>query len=262
MLCVLSPAKSLNFDPANPSVPRTDPAFQADAVKLAKSAGRLSRAKLKALMALSDDLADLNYRRFRAFAAEPTGDSVKQAALAFSGDTYIGLDFQTLSSPDMAYAQDHVRILSGLYGALRPFDAIQPYRLEMGRKLKTGRADSRYAYWDTRLAGALDAAAVEAGAGFILNCASTEYFKAAREDALRTPVITPVFLDEKNGVAKTIGFFAKRARGALTRFVVENRITDPADLAGFDWQGYGFVAADSTPLAPVFFREEMLKQAS
>ncbi|MEO0914850.1 MAG: peroxide stress protein YaaA [Pseudomonadota bacterium] len=258
MLCVISPAKSLDLAPAPPEIPRSAPAFQADAVRLARSAGRLSRARLKALMALSDDLATLNYERFKAFSDAPAEAATKQAALAFAGDTYAGLDFASLDAGSVAYAQGHLRILSGLYGLLRPMDAIQPYRLEMGRRLKTGRAESLYAYWGTRLAEGLDAAAEEAGARFLLNAASQEYFRAAREDALRTPVITPVFLDEKNGVAKTISFFAKRARGAMARFVLEHRIVDAADLAGFGWEGYRFRAEDSAPLRPVFQRSERM----
>lgn len=258
MLCVISPAKSLDFKPAAPELERGMPDFAEDAVTLARSAGRLSKVRLKALMELSDDLAALNHARFKAFSETPAEEATKQAALAFSGDTYTGLDFASLDRESVAHAQGHLRILSGLYGVLRPLDAIQPYRLEMGRRLKTGRAESLYAYWGTRLAAALDEAAEEAGAGFILNAASQEYFRAAREDVLRTPVITPVFLDEKNGVAKTISFFAKRARGAMTRFVLEQRITKPADLAGFDWEGYQFQSGEGDAQRPVFLRAERL----
>ncbi len=258
MLCVISPAKSLDFTPVDAALKRSEPIFLEDAAQLAKSAGRLSRARLKALMELSDDLAALNYERFKAFDAEPSAEKVKQAALAFSGDTYTGLDYGSLNAEAMDYAQGNLRILSGLYGVLRPMDVIQPYRLEMGRKLKTGRAESLYEYWGERIASAVDSAAKEAGASFILNAASQEYFRATREDALKTPVITPVFLDEKNGAAKTIGFYAKRARGAISRFVLENRIKTVEELAGFDWDGYRFQPGEGDVLRPVFLRAERM----
>lgn len=250
MLCVISPAKSLDFASAGPDVPRTVPVFAPDAARLARAAGRLSRARLKTLMELSDDLADLNWRRFKAFKADPARETTRQAGLAFAGDTYIGLDFASLDPASMAHAQENLRILSGLYGILRPFDAIQPYRLEMGRRLKAGRAENLYDYWGTRLAAALDVAAQEAGARAIVNLASAEYFRAARADALKTPVITPVFLDEKAGVARTVGFFAKRARGAMARFVMENQLADPDDLRAFDHNGYRFqgISHDGTTL--------------
>ncbi|MEO0388552.1 MAG: peroxide stress protein YaaA [Pseudomonadota bacterium] len=259
---MLSPAKSLDFQAAPPDVPIGDPVFRDAAAKLARSAARLSRVKLKAMMALSDDLADLNWRRFKAFEPVPGRERVKQAALAFAGDTYAGLRFSTLSPEDMAWANDHIAILSGLYGVLRPLDAIQPYRLEMGRRLKTGRAETLYDFWGARLAAELDARAAAAGAKAIVNCASTEYFRAARADLLKTPVITPVFLDEKAGEAKVISFFAKRARGALARYVVQTRATAPTDLQHFAWEGYRFDAADSTDAAPVFRRPEAVACAS
>ncbi|QHQ35770.1 peroxide stress protein YaaA [Algicella marina] len=258
MLCVISPAKSLDFSPAAKDLLASEPMFAEDANLLARTAARLSRTRLKALMALSDELAALNHARFQTFSPEPAGNTTKQAALAFAGDTYTGLGFNTLEREAVTYAQDHLRILSGLYGILRPLDAIQPYRLEMGRRLKVGRAESLYDYWGERLAVALDDAAEVAGANFVLNCASQEYFRAARAEKMRTAVVTPVFLDEKNGSAKVISFFAKRARGAMARYVVENRVRDPEALSGFCWEGYAFQKEQSIQLQPVFLRRERI----
>ncbi len=261
MLAVISPAKSLDFSAAPTDWPHSQPDTATDAARLARTAGRLSRIKLKALMELSDDLADLNWRRFKAFAEDPAPEATKQAALAFNGDTYAGLDYGSLEPMDRDYAQDHLRILSGLYGVLRPHDTIQPYRLEMGRPLKTRRGGTLYAYWGDRIAAALDAQATAVGARHIVNLASTEYFRAVDTNALQTPVITPVFLDEKAGVPKVISFFAKRARGAMARFMVQTQAASPQDLLRFDWQGYAHTPELSEPGKPAFVRTEALAEA-
>ncbi|MBQ1203161.1 MAG: YaaA family protein, partial [Loktanella sp.] len=186
MLVVISPAKSLDMDPV--SVQATVPAFQADAVRLAKTARGLSLGDLKSLMSISDDLARLNRDRFKVFAAEPAPETVKPAALAFNGDTYQGLEAKSLSEDDLAWAQDHLGILSGLYGLLRPLDAIQPYRLEMGSKLKTRRGASLYDYWGDTIAKALNAQAADVGTDTLVNCASQEYFGAVDRKALKLRV--------------------------------------------------------------------------
>ncbi|PRY77367.1 hypothetical protein CLV80_106213 [Yoonia maritima] len=238
MLVVVSPAKALDMEPVG--ITPTQPAFQEDAVRLSKTARNLTLAELKKLMHLSDDLARLNRDRFKAFAAEPSDDAVKPAALAFNGDTYQGLEAKTLSEDDMIWAQDHLRILSGLYGLLRPLDAMQPYRLEMGSKLKTRRGKSLYDYWGDIIAKALNAQAAEVNAQVLVNCASQEYFGAVDLNALKLRVITPQFMEVKDDKPRIVSFFAKRARGAMARYVVENRLTDPEDIKGFSSGGYAY----------------------
>jgi cytoplasmic iron level regulating protein YaaA (DUF328/UPF0246 family) len=252
MLIVLSPAKSLDFSAT--TLPATQPRWQQDAVRLARTARNLTLRDLRALMDISDDLARLNRDRFRDFAADPAPERTRPAVLAFAGDTYVGLDAATLSGDDIAHAQDRLRLLSGLYGLLRPLDAIQPYRLEMGSRLHTRRGDTLYAYWGDRIARALTADAAAIGTDTLLNCASVEYFTAADRPALKLRVINPTFLEEKAGRHSVVSFFAKRARGAMARFVLCNRLTDPADLPAFSAGGYRFDPGRSTPDRPVFVR--------
>jgi cytoplasmic iron level regulating protein YaaA (DUF328/UPF0246 family) len=242
MLTVISPAKRLDLDPV--TLPGTltpsEPVFAADAARLARVARRLTVDDLRRLMAISEPLAVLNRDRFRSFSDDPQGDQRHPAALTFAGDTYIGLEARTLSEDALRWAQDRLRILSGLYGLLRPLDAIQPYRLEMGSKLATARAADLYGYWGTRLARALNAQAKTVGTAILVNCASQEYFGAVDKSALKLRVITPVFLEDKAGDPKIVSFFAKQARGAMARFIAENRLTDPASLQDFDLGGYRF----------------------
>ena len=252
MLTVLSPAKSLDFTPV--PHPATAPRWQDEALRLSRTARNLTLRDLRALMDISDDLARLNRDRFRDFAADPAPERTKPAVFAFAGDTYIGLDAATLSDADIAHAQDRLRLLSGLYGLLRPLDAIQPYRLEMGSRLQTRRGDTLYAYWGDRIARALNQDAAAAGTDTLLNCASVEYFAAADRPALKLRVITPVFLEDKGGRQSVVSFFAKRARGAMARFVILNRLTDPADLPAFTAGGYRFDPTQSAPDRPVFVR--------
>ncbi len=255
MLAIISPAKSLDFSPVNDDVPLTTPQFTDEAIRLATAARRLSKARLRAMMDLSEPLTELNYQRFKAFRSDPDIDETRPAAFCFAGDTYAGLDFKGLGRSDQAHAQDHLRILSGLYGVLRPLDRIQPYRLEMGRRLKTRRGETLYDFWGDLVAAALKAQAERINADHVVNLASTEYFRSVRLKALDLPVITPVFLDESNGRAKVISFFAKRARGAMARFIIEHRITDPRHLAGFTWEDYSFQSATSSQDAPIFLRK-------
>ena len=252
MLVVISPAKSLDMDPVD--VLATVPEFQDDAIRLSKTARNLTLTQLKGLMSISDDLARLNRDRFKAFAADPTAAMVKPAALAFNGDTYQGLEAKTLNADDLAWAQDHLGILSGLYGVLRPLDAIQPYRLEMGSRLKTRRGTSLYDYWGDTIAKALNERAAQAGTDTLINCASQEYFGAADRKALKLRVITPQFLEVKGDRPRIVSFFAKRARGAMARFVVENRLTDADDILDFGTGGYAYDADLSMPDKPVFLR--------
>jgi cytoplasmic iron level regulating protein YaaA (DUF328/UPF0246 family) len=256
MLTVISPAKRLDLDPVTlpGAMTPSEPAFAADAARLARVARRLSVADLRGLMAISEPLAVLNRDRFKSFAAAPEPDQLHPAALMFAGDTYIGLEAKTLSEDALRWAQDRLRILSGLYGLLRPLDAIQPYRLEMGNKLATARAADLYGDWGKRLARALNAQAAALGTGTLVNCASQEYFGAVDRNALKLRVITPVFLEDKAGEAKIVSFFAKQARGAMARFIAENRLTDPVSIQSFDTGGYRFQPQRSDGDCWVFLR--------
>jgi cytoplasmic iron level regulating protein YaaA (DUF328/UPF0246 family) len=254
MLIVISPAKRLDWDV--PSAGMTSPEFQADAARLATSVRNLTLRDLKGLMDLSDDLARLNRDRFRAFETDPVPEVTRPAALAFAGDTYQGLDAASLSPEAMDWAQDHLQILSGLYGLLRPMDAIQPYRLEMGSRLKTRRGATLYAYWRDRIAKALNERARQVETDVLLNCASKEYFDAVDPKALKMQVITPVFKEDRGdgSAPKIVSFFAKRARGAMARYVVENRLARAQDIEGFNLDGYRHDPKLSTPQKPVFVR--------
>ncbi|MCE8552910.1 peroxide stress protein YaaA [Ruegeria pomeroyi] len=252
MLVVISPAKRLDW--AERDIAATEPAFQDDAVRLAKTARNLTLGDLKKLMGLSDDLARLNRERFREFADAPGADVTRPAALAFAGDTYQGLEAASLDPEEMDWAQQHLRILSGLYGLLRPLDAIQAYRLEMGSRLKTRRGTSLYDYWGDQLSKTLNAQADEIGTDVLVNCASQEYFGAVDPKALKLRVITPVFMEDKGGAPKIVSFYAKKARGAMARYIVQRRLTDPQALSEFDSGGYQFNAEMSEPDKPVFLR--------
>ncbi|MEM9126428.1 MAG: peroxide stress protein YaaA [Pseudomonadota bacterium] len=252
MLTVISPAKRLDWAERDTEV--TQPEFQDDAIRLSKTARNLTLGDLKKLMDLSDDLARLNRDRYRAFADAPEAKTTRPAALAFAGDTYQGLEAATLDTEEMAWAQEHLRILSGLYGLLRPLDAIQPYRLEMGSKLKTRRGKTLYAYWRDRLSKALNAQAEQIGSDVLVNCASQEYFGAVDPKALKLRTVTPVFMEDKAGSPKIVSFFAKKARGAMARYIIQHRVTNPAGLLDFNTGGYAYRADMSDADKPVFVR--------
>lgn len=254
MLTVISPAKRLDLTPVDMSS-ATYPAFQEDAFTLAKAARRLTQADLRKLMSISAPLAKLNAQRFKAFAEEPGEDVVKPAALAFDGDTYQGLEARTLNEDDMAYAQRRLRILSGLYGLLRPMDRIQPYRLEMGSRLATRRGKTLYAFWSKKIANALNDEAEAEGTDLLLNCASQEYFGSVDVEALKLKVIEPVFLERKDGQEKIVSFFAKKARGAMARFVIETQAQNLEDLKGFATGGYEFQPEQSGEHRMVYVRD-------
>ena len=253
MLVVVSPAKKLDWTERDQEM--TSPAFQDDAIRLAEVARQLSVQELMKLMHISEDLARLNDTRFRDFADDPKTEDLRPAALAFAGDTYQGLEAASLEPEEMAWAQDHFRILSGLYGLLRPLDALQPYRLEMGSRLKTPRGKNLYEYWGSQISDALNAQAAAVGAEVLVNCASQEYFGAVDLKALKLKVVTPVFMEDKNGTPKIVSFYAKRARGAMARYVIQHRITDVAALQDFDSGGYVFQPQLSEPMKPVFLRQ-------
>lgn len=240
MLAVISPAKKLDFETEPHSQEHTQPDFLDQADILVESARSLSRADLGRTMKLSDKLADLNFQRFQDFSTPFTLANAKQAALVFNGDTYVGLDATTLNSADLDFAQDHLRILSGLYGLLRPLDLIQPYRLEMGAKFQPPQGNSLYEFWDGQLTEAVNQATAGQKDRSLINLASVEYFKAVHEKDLDGPVITPVFKEVKSGIAKVLSMFAKRARGAMARYIIKNRLEAPEDLKSFDTDGYAY----------------------
>ena len=244
MLIVLSPAKALDFTAAPPAAPLTAPQLADQTAELAKTTARLRTIDLKQMMSLSDALAKLNRERFQAF--QPDSEDGLQAAFAFNGDVYRGLKARDLDRKALAWAQDHLRILSGLYGVLRPMDAIQPYRLEMGVKIKTKRGQSLYDFWGPRIAQNLDAALARQKDKTVVNCASQEYFGAVDRAALKAPVISCRFLEEKDGEARIMSFFAKKARGMMARYAIDNRVERAAELKAFDREGYRFVTSLST----------------
>jgi cytoplasmic iron level regulating protein YaaA (DUF328/UPF0246 family) len=254
MLMVVSPAKALNFAPPERAEALTTPRLRDDIVALSKTTARLRRSDLKRLMGLSDALADLNYHRFQAF--DPESDDGLQAAFAFDGDVYKGLSARDLDRPALAWAQDHLRILSGLYGLLRPLDAIQPYRLEMGSAVRTRRGANLYAFWGGRIAELIDADLEDHRDPTLVNLASQEYFGAVSRKALKAPVVTCHFREERPGAeARVISFHAKRARGRMARFAIDGRIERAEDLKAFDADGYGFRADLSTATDWVFTRQ-------
>lgn len=251
MLIVVSPAKRLNENP-EASFALTEPAFQAEAEKLAATARGLSQGDIAKLMGISAELSKLNYHRYRNFGQMERG----AAALMFDGDTYAGLEAKSLDAEEMGYAAQHLRILSGMYGILRPTDGIEPHRMEMGSRLKNRRGKNLYEYWGTRIADALNAQAEETGSDVLINCASEEYFGAVDRAALKLRVVTPVFKEMRNGEAKIVSFFAKKARGSMARFVIQNRLQDVASLKDFDLGGYAFQPDQSDEDRPVFIRDE------
>lgn len=237
MLFVLSPAKTLDFSPAPDGLAATRPALSARTAELARTTRTLKAADLKRLMGISDALADLNVARFRAFRPRAHESGV-QAALAFAGDVYQGLDARSLSADDLDWAQGRLRILSGLYGLLRPLDRIQPYRLEMGVRLATDRGPDLHAFWRADLAKALNAAARGMADPTVVNLASVEYFGAVDRKALKPPVVACVFKQEVAGALKHVSVYAKMARGLMARHAISTRAERVDDLTRFDAAGY------------------------
>ncbi len=254
MLILLSPAKTLDESPVTPPHPATQPALLGEATKLVRTARNLSLKKLRALMSISESLAKTNRDRFQAFETPLTPDNALPAGWMFRGDVYRGLDIDSLDSGDVAFAQEHVAILSGLYGILRPLDLVKPYRLEMGSALKTRRGGNLYAFWGDRITKQIREMTAAHEPRVIVNCASQEYFRAVKVRALKQRVVTPVFREDRNGKEITVSFTAKRSRGVMTRWIVRNRITDPDRLHEFSEMGYVFQADRSTDDTLLFVR--------
>ncbi len=258
MLAIISPAKKLDFESEPHSSNFSQPVFLDKSKILVEKARRLSRADLGRTMKLSDKLSDLNYRRFQDFSMPFTLANAKQAAMVFNGDTYVGLEAATLEDADLDFAQDHLRILSGLYGVLRPLDLIQPYRLEMGARFQPPGANNLYEFWDDSLAREINAATAGHKNRSVINLASVEYFKAVDKTTLDGGVITPVFKEVKYGVAKVLSMFAKRARGAMVRYIVKNRLQTPDRIKDFVDGGYGYRPDLSEGGTWVFTRDKTL----
>ncbi|MEC8638892.1 MAG: peroxide stress protein YaaA [Pseudomonadota bacterium] len=256
MLVVVSPAKNLDFESEIPVSQFTQPAMLEDTERLMEVCRTLSPADLSSLMKISDKLATLNANRFAEFSTPFTPDNARQAMYAFNGDVYTGLDAYSLDSETVEYAQQHLRILSGLYGLLRPLDLMQAYRLEMGTKLANPEGKDLYAFWDDRITYMLNKALEAQGDNVLINLASNEYFKAVKKKSLDGMIITPTFKDCKNGQYKIISFFAKKARGLMARYILENRVKDVEGLKNFDVDGYVFSEEQSSSTELVFLRNQ------
>ena len=256
MLIFLSPAKSLDYETPPQVAKCTQPAYLDRSQQLIRQLRELSPADIANLMDLSDPLALLNFNRYADWSLPFTPQNAKQAVLAFDGDVYDGLAARTMSADDLDFAQDHVRILSGLYGILKPLDLMQPYRLEMGTKFRNEGGKDLYAFWGETLLNAINAELSDMPRPVVVNLASEEYFKAAVGRKIRGELIQPVFEDWKGGKYKIISFYAKRARGLMTRYAVLNRLTGPEGLKDFDYDGYAFAPEVSDDTTWVFRRRQ------
>ncbi len=254
MMVLLSPAKSLDWSPTDAALPRSIPALGSDMGVLLQVMKQKSAHDLSTLMHISDKLAVLNRDRYQAMSGTPETEQSRPAALAFNGDVYQGLSARTLSPDDLAWAQDHIAILSGLYGVLRPLDNIEPYRLEMGTRLQTARGANLYAFWGDRVTQILNQQLEGRPNPVVVNLASNEYSRVVKKKQLNARIITPVFKEITDGKAKTISFFAKRARGMMARYIVEGRHVEPEALEAFTGGNYRFSPERSSEDTLVFTR--------
>ncbi|WP_120511662.1 peroxide stress protein YaaA [Photobacterium salinisoli] len=256
MLIVVSPAKTLDYESPLATKTYTLPELTDHSMELIEVCRQLTPMDIASLMKVSDKIAGLNAARFADWQPDFTPENARQAILAFKGDVYTGLEADSLSEDDFAFAQQHLRMLSGLYGLLRPLDLMQPYRLEMGTKLANGRGTNLYQFWGSIITDKLNDALAGQGDDILINLASNEYFKAVKPKSLKGKVITPVFKDCKNGQYKVISFYAKKARGMMARYIIDNRLTSVEQLKQFDVAGYYFAPEESTAAELVFKREE------
>ncbi len=255
MLIVISPAKTLDFDTPPTTRRSTQPQFLERAAQLVEDARRLSPADIRELMGVSETIAELNHRRFMDWHTPFDTGNAKQALFAFRGDVYTGLGADTLDREQLQFAQQHLCILSGLYGLLRPLDLMQPYRLEMGLPFANRGGANLYQFWGGDITAALDKHLKKSGSPVLVNLASNEYFRAVKPAALSGEVITPVFRDLKGGKYKVISFFAKKARGQMARYIIEQRLDDPEGMKKFRVDGYRYSRGDSTAREWVFNRD-------
>lgn len=255
MLIVVSPAKSLDFESKARTKRFTEPQYLEESTQLVGQLQKLSPEDFSELMHISSDLGELNHMRYANWHTPFDLENAKQAIFAFKGDVYIGLEAEKFSTRDLNFAQNHLRILSGLYGLLRPLDLMQPYRLEMGSKFKNKRGKNLYDFWDGKLTENLNELLEKDKKPVLINLASKEYFSAIKPKALNAEIISPVFKDFSNGKYKIVSFFAKKARGYMAAYIIQNRIKNPEKLKEFDVDGYRFSEEDSTPSQPVFLRD-------
>ncbi|MGV4317651.1 peroxide stress protein YaaA [Citrobacter freundii] len=256
MLILISPAKTLDYQSPLATTRHTLPELLDHSQQLIHVARQLSAPQIGKLMGISDKLADLNATRFHDWQPDFTPDNARQAILAFKGDVYTGLQAETFSAADFDFAQQHLRMLSGLYGVLRPRDLMQPYRLEMGIRLANAKGKDLYQFWGDIITDKLNEALEAQGDSVVINLASDEYFKSVKPKKLNAELIKPVFLDEKNGKFKVISFYAKKARGLMSRYIIENRLTQPEQLTAFNSEGYFFDEEASGNGELVFKRHE------
>ena len=253
MIVVISPAKKLDFETCAPTKKFTNLKHIKKSEQLIKELRKCNAEKISSMMKLSDDLTQLNIKRYKNFKTPFSLNNAKQAMFAFKGDTYVGLDANSFSTKEIDYAQKHLRILSGLYGLVSPLDLIQPYRLEMGTKFACGESKNLYEFWSENLTAELNQSLGKDKT--LINCASNEYFKSVNTKMLKdVKVITPAFKEKKNGEFKMIGLFAKKARGMMSRYIIQNQVEKTQDLLDFDLDGYKFNKKLSTELNPVFTR--------
>lgn len=255
MLAIISPAKTLDFSSPVPKLAFSQPQYTQYSRELINICRTLSPQQISSLMSISDKLAGLNAARFTEWQEKHDESNARAAIFAFKGDVYTGLDVATLSLEDIQFAEQHLRMLSGLYGLLAPLDLMQPYRLEMGTKLANPKGKDLYAFWGGIITQALQQALDAQGDSLLVNLASDEYFKAVKPSQLNARIIKPVFLDEKNGQYKVISFYAKKARGLMTRFIVQNRLKESEQLKDFNLEGYWFDETLSSENEFVFKRE-------
>ena len=256
MLAVISPAKTLDYESACPAHTPSYPDFLDEAGELISVLRKKSRPQLSDMMGISDKLADLNFQRYKDWKQPFNEDNARAALLAFKGDVYTGFTLDSYGKRDFQFAQKQLRILSGLYGLLRPLDLMQPYRLEMGTKLKTPKGKDLYEFWDLKVTEAVDAAVKNSGSEYLINLASNEYFNSIKKEALQSSVITPIFKDLKNGTYKIVSFYAKKARGMMCDYMIRNRVKDPEGLKKFDTGGYRYNKDLSDNVSWVFTRDE------
>ena len=259
MLILLSPAKSLDYKSPLPTKKHTIPRMLDDSEILVKQLRTMTPQDIGKLMSISDKLAALNAERYTTWESDFTTENSRQCLFAFTGDVYQGMELNDWSSTDFTLAQKQIRILSGLYGVLRPLDLMQPYRLEMGTKLDNSRGKNLYEFWGEKITELLNSDLKKSGSNLIVNLASNEYFSSVKKKSLDGELITPVFRDEKNGKYKIISFYAKKARGMMADYIVRNNITNTAGLKKFKTAGYKFSTSESTDNQLVFLREEQTK---
>jgi cytoplasmic iron level regulating protein YaaA (DUF328/UPF0246 family) len=257
MLVIISPAKTLDYITPSATIDFSIPMFISDSAELIDQLKQLNPQEISNLMKISEKLGNINFSRYLSWDSEPNFNNAKQAVLAFKGDVYTGLDVESLSSKELNWAQNHLRILSGLYGLLRPLDLMQPYRLEMGTNFKTTRGKDLYEFWGNKITSKLNQKLHKDNCGVVINLASKEYFKAIKSDSLDARIVTPVFKDWKNDKYKIISFFAKKARGMMSRYIIQRQIQDPEEIKSFDTGGYKFDSSESTKNEWIFTRKMM-----